>query len=144
MGREIAHNIKGYDDLFLDQLGSEKVINIYTHDTRIVRESILDDNSSMDVLIGNVYEVTIFKLVNNVVLTYDHTSNINHFYKISEYNKTTYLQNTPTDKIITLTRKKVIDLTDYRRVDIVDKIASVFKSNQLYHGTVVSSKKQGW
>ena len=82
LGREIAHNIKGYDDLFiLDQLGSEKVINIYTHDTKIVRESILDDNSSMDVLIGNVYEVTIFKLVNNVVLTYDHTSNINHFYK---------------------------------------------------------------
>jgi len=141
LGKEIKHNIKGYDDLFiLDQLGSERVTNIYTHDTKILKESVLDDNSTMDVLTGNVYEVTIFKLViNNIFLTYNYNSNINDFYKISEYNKTTYSQNTPTDKIITLIRKKVIDLTDLT-ANVMNTIHYIFKPKQEYVGIVLSSK----
>lgn len=138
LGNQIPHSVKGYDDLFiLDQLINESVKNIYTHDSKIIRESIIEDNSTMDMLNGNVYEVTIFKLIikRGIYLFYNDLI-LNDFYKVTNYDKNTYMETTPIDKIITLRQNF---LTDFSSDTVLDTISSNFIVDNIYNGTVISS-----
>lgn len=138
LGNQISHTIKGYDDLFiLDQLSNESIKNIYTHDSKIISESIMEDNSTMDMLIGNVYEVTIFKLMTNPEgnLTWADLI-LNEFYKVTNYDKQTYEESTPVDKIITLRQNF---LTNISSSAVLTTISNNFTVGEIYNGNVISS-----
>ena len=138
LGNQITHAVKGYDDLFiLDQLSNESIKNIYTHDSKIISESIIEDNSTMDMLIGNVYEVTIFKLMIHPEGNLTRAGLIlNEFYKVTNYDKETYINSTPVDKIITLRQNF---LTDLNSNTVLTTIKKIFIVGKIYNGNVISS-----